>query len=84
MKKKMAKKKIRYRTFVDRDFGTVYLMDKKTGRMKGRKSVKGFGDRTAILRVSSPKKYQGQIMGRTKPIKIRGSKKQRAYVRRTL
>ena len=82
----MAKKKrkIKYKIYIDRDFGTISTRDKETGRLTGRKSIKGFGDRTAIRRVSSPKKYSGQIFGRTSPIQIRGDKRKRAHLRRTL
>jgi len=76
------KRKIKYRIYIDKDFGTVATREKKTGRLTGRKAVKGLGDKTAVRRVSSPAKYSGQIRGRTHP--IRGDKRKRAYLRRTL
>jgi len=72
---------------VDKDFGTISTRAKSTGRFTGRKKVKGFGDRTAILRVSSPVKYSGRLIGRTKSIKVKGSKTARAHkriIKRTL
>lgn len=35
----------------ERTFGDTYTQNKKTGRLTGRKSVKGAGDRTGINRV---------------------------------
>jgi len=86
----MAKKKLRvFRKtpnsgFVrrERSFGDKYIQDKKTGRMRGRKSVKGVGDRTGVRRVKKPyirvlrskgrrgyvrkRRVRGQIIGKTK------------------
>ncbi len=77
-------KKIRYRTYIGKDFGTVATRNLKTGKLTGRKAVKGFGDKTAVRRVSSPKEWRGTIRGRTPPIKVRGSKRARGTLRRTL
>lgn len=78
----MARKKFRFE--IDRSFGTVPVRDKETGRFQGRKGVKGQGDRTTERRVVSPKKYKGEIYGRTSPIPIRGDKRKRAHLRRTI
>ena len=77
-------KKIKYRYYVDRDFGTVATRNPETGKLTGRKSVSGFGDRTPVRRVSSPKKYSGEIIGRTSPIPVRGSERNRGSIRRNL
>ena len=78
----MGTKKIRYKLYVDKDFHTTYLINKKTGKLYGRKRVEGRGDSTGVLRVESPKKYEGQIMGRT--IAIRGSSSRRGSIRRRI
>lgn len=78
----MAKK--RYKIYVDKDFHTTYLINKKTGKLYGRKRVSGRGDGTAVLRVSSPKAYEGQIMGRTESIPVKGSNRSRGTIRRRL
>jgi hypothetical protein len=70
--------------YVDKDYGTRSIQHPKTGKMLGRKSVRGVGDRTAVRRVKKGHPMSGQIMGRTAPIKIRASKKARAHVRRRL
>jgi len=80
----MAKKKIQYKIYIDRDFKTVSTRDKETGRLTGRKNVGGFGDRTAIRRVSSPGKYKGQLLGRTHPIQVKGDSRKRGTLRRRL
>jgi len=74
--------KVRYKLYVDKDFGTVSIRNPRTGKFLGRKSVRGIGDRTAVRRVSAPKEYSGQIMGRTSPISVKGSSRARGYVRR--
>ena len=69
---------------VGKSFRTVSIR-KKTGKLMGRKTVKGFGDRTTIKRIvrkGSP--LDGQIIGRTSPIKIRGDSKKRGTIRRTI
>ena len=78
----MARKKFRFE--IDRSFGTVPVRDKETGRFRGRKGVKGKGDRTTERRVVSPKKYKGEIYGRTSPIPVRGNARRRGTIRRTL
>ena len=47
--------------------------------MKGRKTVKGYGDRTAIMRVKKGK-HGGEIHGRTESIPVKGSRG-RAHLR---
>jgi len=66
--------------YVDRDFKTTFVQSKRTGKMMGRKRVPGYGDKTAVLRVKSGE-FGGAIMGRTKPIEIRGSNRARAHTR---
>lgn len=78
------KKKIKYRVYIDRDFGTISTRNKKTGKLTGRRKVSGFGDKTAVRRIRSPKKYSGQIFGRTKPIPVRASKSRRGTVRKRI
>ena len=68
---------------VDRDFRTRSVRDKETGKFLGRRRVKGYGDRTAVRRVKRGK-WSGVILGRTKPIPIRGSNRARGTIRRTL
>ncbi len=83
----MAKKKKRRIPksflYVDKDFSTKSVQHPKTGKMQGRVRVKGVGDRTAILRVKKGE-HIGEIWGRTKPIKVRGSKKVRGHLRRKI
>jgi hypothetical protein len=76
-KKRIPKKYI----YVDRDFKTTYVQNKKTGKLRGRKSVKGRGDGTAVRRVRKGR-YAGHIFGRTKRIPVKGSKKRRGTLRR--
>ena len=78
------RKRIKYKIYIDRDFKTVATRNRETGRLTGRKAVPGFGDKTAVRRVSSPQKYSGEIFGRTHPIPIRGSERNRGSIRRTL
>lgn len=83
----MAKKKIRYKIYIDRDDKqTVALRDKETGRLQGRRVVRKneAGDRTFPRRVSSPKKYAGEIIGRSKSIPVRASKNRRGTIRKRL
>ena len=83
----MAKKKRKISKsfiYVDRDFGTIATQNPKTGKMTGRKRVGGFGDKTAVRRVKKGHPMSGQIMGRTGPIKVRGSSKKRGTVRRRI
>ncbi len=65
--------------YIDRDFGTTSLRNPKNGQLKGRKRVKGPGDRTAIRRG----RKSGHILGRTKKIKVKGSSTRRGYIRRS-
>ena len=46
-------------------FHTIFVQEKKTGLLKGRKSVPGAGDRTPIRRDTKT----GRIFGRFEPIK---------------
>jgi len=50
--------------YIDYDTGTVYVQNPKTGKMAGRKSVRGDGDRTAVYRARGT----GLIFGRTRSI----------------
>lgn len=76
----MAKVKIFYNRMPDgstyikkeRSYGTTYKQNKKTGRMEGRKSVKGKGDKTGVRRVV--KDF----------IVVRGSPGKRGYVRKRM
>jgi len=77
-------KKIKYKVYIDRDFKTVSTRNPETGKLTGRKNIGGLGDRTAIRRVSSPKKYKGWLMGRTPPIPVRGDERKRGTLRRSL
>jgi len=64
----MAKKRKKIPTYIDYDTRTIYIQDKKTGLMKGRKRVRGFGDRTAIRRIKAKRidgYRKGEILGRT-------------------
>ena len=80
-KKKAIPKKWIY---VDKDYGTRAIQSKKTGKMMGRKKVKGVGDRTALRRVKKGHPQSGQIIGRTAPIPVRASSNKRGTVRRKL
>jgi len=69
----------------ERSFGDTYIQSKKTGRMKGRRSVRGVGDRTGVRRVTKSfaivkrsrgrRGYsrkiipRGRIMGKTKKLR---------------
>lgn len=77
-------RKIKYVTYIDRDFGTVSTRNLITGKLTGRKAVSGFGDKTAVVRVSSPKEWRGTIRGRTEPIKVRGDSEKRGTLRKRL
>lgn len=86
MKKIMAKK-IKYRLYPDmNDKGTLAIRSRQTGKFLGRRVVrKGEkSDKTYPLRVSGPKDYSGQIMGRTSPIAVKGSSHSRGYTRSML
>ena len=78
-KRKKRKRKLKALVYTDQVFRTVAGRDKKTGKFKGRKRVKGFGDRTPVRRVSRGGRA-GFILGRGKA--IRGDKRKRAHVRR--
>lgn len=82
-KKRKKKRKVRVFVYTDQVFHTTYLQDKKTGKMRGRKYVKGLGDRTAVRRVRKGPRA-GQIFGRTPPIKVRGSRNKRGGVRKSV
>jgi len=74
----------------EKSFKTVYIQNPKSGRMKGRKKVRGYGDKTAIRRVEKDfilvkkskrarghirkRYYKGQIIGRVPIIKIKRRK----------
>ncbi|MBU0959173.1 MAG: hypothetical protein KKB31_04465 [Nanoarchaeota archaeon] len=81
----MVKKKVFYKVpggYVskERSYGTTYTQNKKTGRMTGRKPVKGKGDKTGVIRVKKDfvlvkkskrgrghirkQRLDGQILGR--------------------
>lgn len=59
--------------YVDKDYGTRAIQD-RYGKMLGRKSVRGRGDSTAVLRVKKGPRA-GEIWGRTKPIVIKKHKR---------
>lgn len=80
-RKSKKKRKVKVLLYTDMVYHTVYLQNKKTGRMEGRKYTRGFGDRTAVRRVKSGS-MAGQIFGRTTPIPVKGSRKKRGHVRR--
>ncbi len=84
MTKKKKRKKAKYVVYVDRDFKTRYIQDKKTGRMEGRRGVKGFGDRTAVKRIRKNGPRGGEIVGRTKTIRVRATKRKKGTIRRRL
>lgn len=67
----MAKKKKKIPVYIDYDTGTTFIQDTTTGLLRGRRPVRGFGDRTAVRRVKKNfgKFESGQIVGRTNPIK---------------
>ena len=69
--------------YIDKDLRTKSIQD-KYGKMIGRKRVPGRGDSTAVLRVKKGHPRSGEIFGRTPPILVRGDKKKRAHLRRTL
>lgn len=73
---KMKKRKKRIPTYIDYDFGTTFIQDRK-GLMKGRKKVRGKGDSTAIKRVRKDFDgfKKGQIVGRTERIPVRKHKR---------
>jgi len=79
-KRRISKKYL----YVDKDFKTTYIQSKKTGKMVGRKRVKGRGDSTAVLRAKKSHPSAGHIFGRTKPIRVRSSKKKKGTIRRRL
>ena len=75
---------------VDRVSGTVAVMNKKSGKLKGRKKVKGKGDTTRVRRVvkdvdvdkDGKVDYRGgTILGRTK-VRVRASKRAKGFIRR--
>ena len=70
--------------YIDMDYGTRSVQHPKTGKMMGRRKVRGLGDRTAVRRVKKGHASSGQIMGRTAPIKVRASKRKRGTIRRNL
>ena len=73
----MPKKKVT--VWIDYDTSTTFIQNKKTGRMQGRRRVRGLGDRTAVRRVRRDFNgfKEGQILGRTTRI----SKKKLAQVK---
>lgn len=75
MTKKRKRRIARKYVYVDKDFKTKATRNKKTGRLTGRKRVKGRGDSTAVLRVKKSHPSAGHIFGRTKPIRVRAGKK---------
>lgn len=77
-------RKIKYKYYIDQDFGTVATRNIETGKLTGRKKVSGVGDRTPVRRVSSPKRFAGEIIGRTSPISVRGDSTKRGAIRRRL
>ena len=76
VKRVISKRLIR----IDRVYGTRYIQSKRTGKLLGRKSVRGYGDKTAVRR----ERKTGRIFGRTSKIKVRSSNRAKGYTRRTL
>ncbi len=81
-------------TYIDYDFHTRGIRDKKTGRMMGRERTKNLGDMTPVLRVKKSvdlnsdgkNEYErGQIIGRGDANRgktyVRANRRQRAYRR---
>ena len=68
---------------VDKSSHTRAIQNEKTGKMEGRRFVKGIGDRTRVRRISKGE-FAGQVLGRTHPVPIRGDKKKRGTIRRRL
>ena len=84
MVKKRKRRIPRKYLYVDKDFKTRATRSKKTGRLTGRKKVRGRGDSTAVLRAKKSSPSAGHIFGRTKPIRVRSSKKRKGTIRRRL
>lgn len=74
---------------VNRVFKTIYTRG-KGGRFTGRRAVKGYGDATAVRYLSQDvdldkdgrienNEKGGTILGRTRSIQVKGSKRARAY-----
>lgn len=80
-------RKIKYKLYIDRDdTQTVATRNSETGRLTGRRVIRKRerGDKTFPRRVSSPKKYAGEIMGRSQAIQVRGDSEKRGTIRRRL
>lgn len=56
--------------YIDYDTGTIFLQDKKTGLMEGRKKTSSLGDGTPVRRVKRKfgKYDKGEIIGRRSSI----------------
>lgn len=65
-------RKIKIPVYTDYDFKTTFLQNPRTGRMVGRKKVRGAGDMTPVIRVR--RKFNGyeagNILGRRKRISV--------------
>ena len=70
--------------YVDRDFRTRSTRNESTGKLTGRERVAGRGDSTAVFRVKKGHPRSGEIWGRTEPIPVRGSERNRGSIRRNL
>lgn len=75
---------------IDKVGRTIALMNRKTGKLKGRTRVEGIGDTTRNRRVvrnvdidgdGDIDFFGGTVLGRTKKIRIRGSNRAKAYIR---
>ena len=63
-------RKNRIPVFIDPVTRTRYIQS-KTGLMRGRKKVRGYGDRTSVIRIRKGfDERGGEILGRTKPIPL--------------
>lgn len=70
--------------YIDKDFKTRATRNEMTGKLTGRERVKGYGDKTAVYRIRKSHSRSGEIIGRTKPLKIRGDNQKRGTVRRRM
>ena len=80
-KKRVIPKKFVY---IDKDFKTRATRNPRTGKLTGRETVQGYGDKTAVLRVKKGHSRAGEIMGRTSPIPVRGDSQKRGTIRKRL
>ena len=70
--------------YVDKDFKTRATRNPRTGKLTGRETVQGYGDKTAVLRIRKGHSRAGEIIGRTEPILVRGDSQKRGTLRKRL